>query len=116
MLTPEMRVAPADWPVSPGSRPALVTKGTTSPLGAAYIVLAPSRTYLLRSGSMLAPGARDGLGGVGWVRWSEVPGSGAAGGRGVARWRGVAGRRGAPIAGDADRVAQQADSADLGLH
>jgi hypothetical protein len=31
MLTPEIRVAPLDWPVVPGSRPARVTTGTTSP-------------------------------------------------------------------------------------
>src|ERR1700754_2950457 len=52
MLTPEIRDAPADWPVSPSSWPARVNTGTTRPDGPAYIVLSPSSTYLLRSGSM----------------------------------------------------------------
>ncbi|MFD0331390.1 hypothetical protein ACFQZC_32715 [Streptacidiphilus monticola] len=47
MLTPEIRVAPADCPVSPGSLPARVTTGTTRPLSVAYIELSPSRTYEL---------------------------------------------------------------------
>src|SRR3712207_4762771 len=52
MLTPEMRLAPSDWPVLPTSAPPRVTKGTTRPDSFAYRELSPSRTYLLRSGSM----------------------------------------------------------------
>src|SRR5690348_12650654 len=87
MLTPEMRLAPSDWPVSPTSRPPRVTTGTTRPLASAYIELSPSSWYLLKSGSM------------GGSLSFEVTQS---------RWLGDG-------LGQADGVAQQADSLDLGL-